>query len=369
MSSPPAADIALIARAVLQLGRRLRAARPSPSVTPSALGLLSTLHQRGPMPAVELARAEGLQPQSLTRLIARLEADGLIARSPGEEDLRTLIIVITAEGRRALKRDLQARRAWLGKAIEARLDASERDRLLFAAPLMLKLAEETAEAAPVTAETPEDAPAPEPDITLYFAPASRAFTPRWLLEELGLPYRVKKLNLRRGDQKTAGFRRINPLGKVPALTDGETAVAENPAICLYLADRYSYGALAPRIEDPRRAAYLRWMVFSTAVFEPSVYSPDEAQDPISAGGRGWGQRAAMIETLDQALSRGPWLLGERFSACDVMLGSLLSIVLFNRRLADPPATFLAYNARLEARPAYKRAALATWPPAPEAASR
>ncbi len=94
---------------------------------------------------------------------------------------------------------------------------------------------------------------PVPDITLYFARASRAFTPLWLLEELGLPYRLKTMNLKRGDQKTAGYRRINRMGKVPALTDGETVVAENPAICLYLADRYSYGDLAPEILDPPAA--------------------------------------------------------------------------------------------------------------------
>lgn len=202
---------------------------------------------------------------------------------------------------------------------------------------------------------------PVPEITLYFARASRAFTPLWLLEELGLPYRLKTMNLRRGDQKTAGYRRINRMGKVPALTDGETVVAENPAICLYLADRYSYGDLAPEIPDPRRAAYLRWMVFSTAVFEPSVYN-DEPQDPLSAGGRGWGDRASMLATLDEALSVGPWLLGERFSAADVMLGSLISIVLFNSRLPDPPASFTAYDARLKERPAYRRAVEITWPP-------
>ncbi len=94
MSSPPSDDVALIARAVLQLARRLRTARPNPSVTLSSLGLLATLHRRGPMSAADLARAEGLQPQSLTRLIARMDAEGLIARSPDETDLRTLVIII-----------------------------------------------------------------------------------------------------------------------------------------------------------------------------------------------------------------------------------------------------------------------------------
>ena len=134
------------------------------------------------------------------------------------------------------------------------------------------------------------------DITLYFARASRAFVPLWLLEELDLPYRLKRLNLNRGDQKTRPYVALNPMGKVPTLTDGEAVVTENPAICLYLAVRYGYGTLAPRIEAPERAAYLRWTVFATAVAEPSIYS-DEPQDPIAASGRGWGDKASVLAAL------------------------------------------------------------------------
>jgi len=186
-----------------------------------------------------------------------------------------------------------------------------------------------------------------PDITLYFARWSRAFTPLWLLEELGVPYKLKRLNLNRGDQKTRSYRRINPMGKVPALTDGDVVVSENPAICLYLA-------------DPRRGPYLRWMVFSTAVFEPAIYL-DEAPDPVAASGRGWGDRATVIESLDETLSQGEWLMGDAFTAADVMLGSLISIALFNSRITEVPASLTAYNLRLEARPAYQHAAAVTWP--------
>src|ERR1700754_5067428 len=142
-----------------------------------------------------------------------------------------------------------------------------------------------------------------PDITLYFAPASRSFTPRWLLEEIGVPYSVKTINLRRNEHKSPDFLRINPMGKVPALTDGAVAVSENPAICIYLADRYSLGMLAPPLDDPNRGAYLRWMIFATAVFEPAVYSADD-NDPVAASGRGWGLRSCVLETLDTTLSSG-----------------------------------------------------------------
>jgi glutathione S-transferase len=200
-----------------------------------------------------------------------------------------------------------------------------------------------------------------PGITLYFAPASRAFTPRWLLEELGVPYRVETIDIRNGGQQSPDYLRINPMGKVPALTDGAVTVSENPAICIYLADRYSLGGMAPALDAPERGSYLRWMVFSTAVFEPAIYFDDD-KDPVAARGRGWGQSEHVLRSLDEALSNGPWLLGERFSAADVMLGSLLSVTLFNGRIADPSASLVAYNQRLIERPAYKRAAETTWPP-------
>jgi glutathione S-transferase len=201
----------------------------------------------------------------------------------------------------------------------------------------------------------------QPDITLYFAPASRAFTPRWLLEELGLPYEVKTIDIRKGAQQSPDYLCVNPMGKVPALTDGAVTVSENPAICIYLADRYSLGVVAPALDDPRRGSYLRWMVFSTAVFEPAIYLDDD-HDPVAASGRGWGDRKRVLQALDETLSNRPWLLGEHFSAADVMLGSQLSVALFNRRITEPAASLIAYNERLSERPAYKRAAEATWPP-------
>lgn len=201
-----------------------------------------------------------------------------------------------------------------------------------------------------------------PEITLYSAPASRSFAPRWLLEELGLPYEVKTLNLRKGEQKSPDYLKINSMGKVPALTDGDVVVSESPAICMYLADRYALGELAPALDAPQRGSYLRWMIFSTAVLEPATYL-EQDDDPVAATGRGWGSRARMLQALDEALASGPWLLGDRFSAADVMLGAVLSIALFNRRFAAPAESLTRYAARLEERPAFMRAARATWPSA------
>lgn len=188
------------------------------------------------------------------------------------------------------------------------------------------------------------------NLVLYASQFSRSFTPFWLLEELGVAYATEIRDLRRGEHRRADYLAINPMGKVPALTDGGAVITETPAICLYLADRHGYGTLAPRIEEADRGPYLRWMVFSTAVFEPAAYLPD-AEEP---SGVGWGRKADMLAALEIAISPGPWILGERFSAADVMLGGLVSVALFNKRIAETPAIG-AYNARLAARPAYQRA--------------
>ena len=139
-------DAALIVRGVLRLGRRLRSERPG-SVSLSSLGLLSTLHRVGPMPAARLAQAERLQPQSLSRLIAQLEREGFIKRHPGEQDRRTLILEITAAGRQILSRDMAARRAWLEGAMRRVLVPGEREMLAHAAVAMLRLADEGADTA------------------------------------------------------------------------------------------------------------------------------------------------------------------------------------------------------------------------------
>lgn len=201
----------------------------------------------------------------------------------------------------------------------------------------------------------------EPDITLYASIYSRSFTARWMLAELGLPYRTVDVDIGKRLHKAPDYLRVNPMGKVPAITDGDVVVTENPAICLYLADRYGLGSLAPATDDALRGPYLRWCVFATAVFEPAVYLTDQPDDDAAVSGRGWGRRETVLDIVGALLAKGPWILGDRFSTADVVLGSLISVALFSQRLSGTPA-MTAYNDRISARAAYKAAAEANWPP-------
>lgn len=134
-------EIAAVVRAVVRLSRRLRGQRPPGSVSLSALGVLATLHRLGPLSAVGLAAAEHLKPQSLTRVMAALDRDGLIARRRGSADRREWIIEITRLGRSALAQDMGARRAWLAATMSLELSTAEQRRLIDAAALMMRLAE------------------------------------------------------------------------------------------------------------------------------------------------------------------------------------------------------------------------------------
>lgn len=198
------------------------------------------------------------------------------------------------------------------------------------------------------------------EIVLYRSVASRSFAAIWMLEELGAPYRMETVDIRSGAQKAPAYLRLNPMGKVPTLVVGDSVVTEVPAICLFLADRYGYGTLAPRIDDPDRAAYLRWMVFSTAVLEPATII-HELKLEAPSHHAGWGGYDDAVRTLVGLLDGRDWVLGDRFSAADVAIGAQVSVGLFTRQLPDDPV-LVAYNARIGARPAHASAVATNWPP-------
>lgn len=186
-------------------------------------------------------------------------------------------------------------------------------------------------------------------VVLYHHPYSRAASVVWMLEELGIPYELRFVDLQKGEQKGEGVRALNTMGKLPVLVDGDVVVTETAAIAVYLADRYSLGGLAPALDDPARGPYLRWCFYAPSVVEPGC-AAHAAKWEFRAGAAGWGSWEELLATLEAGLTPGPWLLGERFSMADVVLGATLRWMLGFKMIDARPA-FTAYAERLGARPA------------------
>ncbi|WP_072396914.1 glutathione S-transferase family protein [Hyphomicrobium sp. CS1GBMeth3] len=190
-------------------------------------------------------------------------------------------------------------------------------------------------------------------LTLYHNPHSRSMIVHYMLHELGEPFEIEPIDLKAGDQKKPDFLSLNPMGKIPVLRDDDVIVTEAPAILTYLADKYSKGGLAPAIDAPDRARYLKWMFFYGSCFEPAMVDISLKRDtPPSMAG--WGKPADVLDTLSAALIPGPWLLGDSFSAADVLIGSGIGYMLGFNVLPERPE-YVAYWERIQARPAHKAA--------------
>lgn len=189
-------------------------------------------------------------------------------------------------------------------------------------------------------------------ITLYHHPFSRAASAVWALEETGQPYDLHFVDIMKGGQKAPDVVALNPMGKLPILTDGEAVVTENAAIALYLADRYAAGRLAPPLDDPKRATYLRWSLFAPSVIEPGAMAKAANWDfkPSQAG---WGTHEAMVTTMVGAIAGRDYILGDTFSMADVIFGGTIRYMLMFNML-DPNPTLQAYADRLGQRPALQR---------------
>jgi len=188
-------------------------------------------------------------------------------------------------------------------------------------------------------------------ITLFYNPQSRAQLTRWLLEEIGVPYSISPVGYDDGSMRTPEFLAISPLGKIPAILDDGQAVTEQIAIAIHLADKYKTPHdLAPAVTDRQRGEYLRWIAFNANVEAAMMQKfAGFEMNPRSAG---WGSIAQVVDVLKARLgAASPWLLGERFTAADIVLGGGLNYaVTFGAFPAHPE--FTAYLQRLTARPAY-----------------
>lgn len=190
-------------------------------------------------------------------------------------------------------------------------------------------------------------------IKLFWCPRTRAARALWMLEELGEPFEVRQIDIRDEKQKVAmDFRVASPMGKVPAIADGDVMLAESAAICMYLADKYPTAGLAPAVDDLSRGNYLYWMTFTPGVLEPSMAEKFAGWEPNKFQ-HGWGDFDTMIRTLEAGLSNGPWILGSKFSAADVMLGSSAHFLKMFGILPESKV-IEAYIERCLERPAYQR---------------
>ncbi len=189
---------------------------------------------------------------------------------------------------------------------------------------------------------------------LYWAPQTRSPRAIWMLEESGIDYDMELVDLRGDDRKdTDEFRTASPMGKVPAISDGDVHMSESAAICLYIADRYGSAMLAPSVDDSKRGKFLYWIMYTPAVVEPAM-SEKVSKVEVNRGRNGWGDFDSMIQVWDDALDGKDWILGDQFTAADVMLGSSAMFLGMFKMLPET-RNLGSYADRCQARPAYQRA--------------
>lgn len=190
-------------------------------------------------------------------------------------------------------------------------------------------------------------------LVLFHHPWSRAAGVVWMLEELGEPYELRYVDMQAGEHQRDDHRARNRMMKVPVLQDGETTVSETAAIGVYLADRYALGRLAPELDDPARGAYLRWCFYAPSVLEMACMAKSSGWE-YKPGSAGFGTYENVVATLEEALAAGPWLLGERFTMADVILGGTARWMI-GFGMLEPGEHIGAYAERLGERPANQRA--------------
>ena len=194
-----------------------------------------------------------------------------------------------------------------------------------------------------------------PSLKLYHASPSRSSIALWMLEEVGEPYDIKLLKLSAGDNMKPDYLAINPMGKVPALKHGDTIITEVAAICTYLADEFPEKRLNIPIGSPKRGVYLKWLFFGPGCMEPAMIDraaprKEEARPAML----GYGDFDTTMNVVAKAVAKGPWLMGDQFTAADVVIGANIRWgTMF--KLIPERKEFLDYAARIAARPAAQRA--------------
>jgi glutathione S-transferase len=192
-------------------------------------------------------------------------------------------------------------------------------------------------------------------ITLFHSPQTRSSATLALLEELKAPYKLHGLNMKAGEQRQEGYLAINPMGKVPAILHGDALVTEQVAIGIYLADLFPEAGITPSIGDALRGPYLRWYVFYAACFEPGLVDKALKREPGPIAMVPYGEWSLTLSTLTGQLEKGPWLLGNRFTAADVLWGSALTWMT-GFGMIEATAPIKTYIERWNARPSVAKVA-------------
>ncbi|MDQ0467426.1 glutathione S-transferase family protein [Labrys wisconsinensis] len=191
-------------------------------------------------------------------------------------------------------------------------------------------------------------------ITFYHSPRSRSSSIHWLLEELGAEYKTEIVDIRAPGGAPETYRAIQPSKKVPAIVHDGTVVTERAAICIYLADAFPQAGLAPPVGDAGRAAWLTWLVYSDAVFDPVIAGRMRGLAVATSNDYSFGLYDDMVANLEKTLAARPYIAGEAFTAADTQIGSGIHYAVhILGALADRPV-FQAYLGRLQARPAFQR---------------
>jgi glutathione S-transferase len=193
------------------------------------------------------------------------------------------------------------------------------------------------------------------DLTLYHCAPSRSSVVLWMLEEVGEPYDIHLLSLKQGTNRAPDYLAVNPMGKVPALRHGGTVITEVAAICTYVADAFPQAGLNIPLGDPRRGPYLKWLFFGPGVLETAMFDRAYPRSGEPArGALGYGDFDTTMDVLANAVTPGPFLMGDRFTAADVVIGSNLRWgTMF--KMVPERKEFSDYIARFVDRPAAKRA--------------
>jgi glutathione S-transferase len=193
------------------------------------------------------------------------------------------------------------------------------------------------------------------NLTLYHIAPSRSSVVLWMLEEIGEPYDIHLLSMKKGSNREPAYLAINPMGKVPALKHGDTVITEAAAICCYLADTFPKAGLNVPIDHPRRGPYLKWLFFGPGVLEGAVMDrafPRGGEPPRAA--LGYGDFDTAMNVVAGAVTPGPFLMGDKFTAADVVIGSNLRWGTMFKMIPERKE-FSDYIARFADRPAAKRA--------------